>query len=144
MTFEGEIKVAKMSSFSSDYQTLIKHIFPLYFLFELLLFNEFENSICKFMLFFQFCNHLFSVDSRIEERKLRFKAETLHGTKRKGGESLWSGSANLLPFRGRGKDWTGVVLKSIMGFFTEARRENNRPYHSFQIFFLFIGRELTT
>ena len=96
MIFEGEIKDAKMSSFSSDYQTLIKHIFPLYFLFELLLFNEFENSICKFMLFFQFCNHLFSVDSRIEERKLRFKAETLHGTKRKGGESLWSGSTNLV------------------------------------------------
>ena len=48
------------------------------------------------MLFFQFCNHLFSVDSRTEERKLRFKAETLHGTERKGGESLWSESASLV------------------------------------------------
>ena len=53
---------------------------------------QFANSC----FFFQFCNHLFSVDSRIEERKLRFKAETLHGTKRKGGESLWSGSTNLV------------------------------------------------
>ena len=53
---------------------------------------QFANSC----FFFQFCNHLFSVDSRIEERKLRFEAETLHGTKRKGGESLWSGSANLV------------------------------------------------
>ena len=32
---EGEIKDAKMSSFSSDFQTLIKHSFPLYFLYEL-------------------------------------------------------------------------------------------------------------
>ena len=35
--FEGEIKDAKMSSFSSDIQTLIKHYFPLNFLYELLM-----------------------------------------------------------------------------------------------------------
>ena len=29
---EGEIKDTKMSSFSSDFQTLLKHLFPLYFL----------------------------------------------------------------------------------------------------------------
>ena len=29
---EGEIKDVKMSSFSSDFQTLRKHLFPLYFL----------------------------------------------------------------------------------------------------------------
>ena len=37
MILEGEIKDAKMSSFSSDFQTLIKHWFPLYFLYELLM-----------------------------------------------------------------------------------------------------------
>ena len=30
MLLEGEINNAKMSSFSSDLQTLIKHLFPLY------------------------------------------------------------------------------------------------------------------
>ena len=35
--FEGEIKDAKMNSFSSDIQTLIKHQFPLNFLYELLM-----------------------------------------------------------------------------------------------------------
>ena len=35
--FEGEINDAKMSSFSSDIQTLIKHSFPLNFLYELLM-----------------------------------------------------------------------------------------------------------
>ena len=34
---EREIKVAKMSSFSSHFQTLIKHYFPLCFLYELLM-----------------------------------------------------------------------------------------------------------
>ena len=34
---EGEIKDVKMSSFSSDFQTLIKYDFPLYFLYELLM-----------------------------------------------------------------------------------------------------------
>ena len=34
---EGATKDAKMSSFSSDFQTLIKHLFPLYFLYELLM-----------------------------------------------------------------------------------------------------------
>ena len=37
MILEGEIKDAKMSSFSSDFQTLIKHLFPLYFLYEFLI-----------------------------------------------------------------------------------------------------------
>ena len=36
MILEGEIEDAKMSSFSSDFQTLLKHYFPLYFLYELL------------------------------------------------------------------------------------------------------------
>ena len=35
--FEGEIKDAKMNSFSPDIQTLIKHQFPLNFLYELLM-----------------------------------------------------------------------------------------------------------
>ena len=37
MILEREIKDAKMSSFSSDFQTLIKHFFPLYFLNVLLM-----------------------------------------------------------------------------------------------------------
>ena len=37
MILEGEIKDAKMTSFSSDFQTLIKHLFLLYFLYELLM-----------------------------------------------------------------------------------------------------------
>ena len=37
MILEGEIEDAKMSSFSSDFQTLLKHYFPLYFLYELLM-----------------------------------------------------------------------------------------------------------
>ena len=38
MILEGEIKDAKMSSFSSDFQTLIRHFkFPLFFLYELLM-----------------------------------------------------------------------------------------------------------
>ena len=36
MILVGEIKDAKMSSFSSDFQTPIKHLFPLYCLYELL------------------------------------------------------------------------------------------------------------
>ena len=36
MIFEGEIKDAKTSSFSSDFHTLIKHNFPLYFCHELI------------------------------------------------------------------------------------------------------------
>ena len=34
---EGEIKDAKMSCFPSDFQTLIKHEFPWYFLYKLLM-----------------------------------------------------------------------------------------------------------
>ena len=37
MLLEREIKNAKMSSFSSDLQTFIKHLFPLYFLYESLM-----------------------------------------------------------------------------------------------------------
>ena len=37
MILKGEIKDAKMSSFSSDFQTLIKHEFLLCFLYELLM-----------------------------------------------------------------------------------------------------------
>ena len=37
MILEGEIKDAKMSSFSSDFQTRIKHSFPLHFHHELLM-----------------------------------------------------------------------------------------------------------
>ena len=38
MILQGEIKDAKMSSFSSDFQTFIKQLtFPLYFLYELLM-----------------------------------------------------------------------------------------------------------
>ena len=37
MILEGEIKDAKLSSFSSDFRTHIKHWFPLYFLYELLM-----------------------------------------------------------------------------------------------------------
>ena len=37
MILEGEGKDAKMSSFSSDFQTLIKHYFSLFFLYELLM-----------------------------------------------------------------------------------------------------------
>ena len=41
ITFEGEIKDAKMSSFSSDIQTLIKHLIS--FEFSLWIINEFEK-----------------------------------------------------------------------------------------------------
>ena len=37
MILAGEIKDAKKSSFSSDFQTLIKHSLPLYFLHRLLM-----------------------------------------------------------------------------------------------------------
>ena len=37
LILEGEIKDTKLRSFSSDFQTLIKHWFPLYFLYELLI-----------------------------------------------------------------------------------------------------------
>ena len=37
MILERELKDAKMSSFSSDFQTLVKHQFPLYFRYELLM-----------------------------------------------------------------------------------------------------------
>ena len=34
MILEGEINDAKMSSFSSDFQNLMEHLFPSYFLYE--------------------------------------------------------------------------------------------------------------
>ena len=37
LILEGEIRDAKMRSFSSDFQTLVKHSFILYFLHELLM-----------------------------------------------------------------------------------------------------------
>ena len=37
MILEGEIKDAKMSRFSFDFHPLIKHQFPLYFVYELLM-----------------------------------------------------------------------------------------------------------
>ena len=37
MILRGEIKDAKMRRFSSDFQTLIKRLFPLYFLYDLLM-----------------------------------------------------------------------------------------------------------
>jgi len=43
MILEGEIKDAKMSSFSSDFQTLIKHYFTS-FVFSLWIINKFEKS----------------------------------------------------------------------------------------------------
>ena len=36
MILDGEIKDAKVSSFSSDFQTLIKLLFPVYFLYKVL------------------------------------------------------------------------------------------------------------
>ena len=44
MILEGEIKDAKMTSFSSDFQTLIKNLFLLYFLYELLMSLRIEFS----------------------------------------------------------------------------------------------------
>ena len=41
MILAGEIKDAKKSSFSSDFQTLIEHSLPLYFL--QIIINEFEK-----------------------------------------------------------------------------------------------------
>ena len=62
---EGEIKDVKMSSFSSDFQTLIKYDFPLYFLYELLmsLRMNFERLLASFekpqfqsvLIFFTVC-----------------------------------------------------------------------------------------
>ena len=43
MILEGEIKDAKMSSFSSDFQTLIRR-FKISFIFSLWIINEFEKS----------------------------------------------------------------------------------------------------
>ena len=46
MILDGEIKGAKMSSFSSDFQTLIRH-FKISFVFSFWIINEFEKSHFK-------------------------------------------------------------------------------------------------
>ena len=48
MTLQGEIKDPKMSIFSSDFQTIIKHLFPLYF-FSII--NEFEEEFSNTVSF---------------------------------------------------------------------------------------------
>ena len=56
---EGQIKDAKMSSFSSDFETLIKHKFPLYFLYELLRsLRRFDTSFSglSFSMMYVFCD----------------------------------------------------------------------------------------
>ena len=47
MILEREIKDAKMSSFSSDFQTLVKHQSPLYFRCELLMSLRSEDEDMK-------------------------------------------------------------------------------------------------
>ena len=101
---------------------------------------QFANSC----FFFNFAIIYFQLIQELKKENFDLKLRLYMEQKEKEVSHCGVGVLIWLPFRGRGKDWTGVVLKSIMGFFTEARRENNRPYHSFQIFFLFIGRELTT
>ena len=63
---EEEIKDAKMSSFSSDFQTLIKHSFPLYFLYALLMslrstdsvrFTQLWSKHCQFREYYFILNH---------------------------------------------------------------------------------------
>ena len=49
MILQGEIKDPKMSIFSSDFQTIIKHLFPLYF-FSII--NEFEEEFLNTVFFF--------------------------------------------------------------------------------------------
>ena len=48
MILQGEIKDPKMSIFSSDFQTIIKHLFPLYF-FSII--NEFEEEFLNTVFF---------------------------------------------------------------------------------------------
>ena len=101
---------------------------------------QFANSC----FFFNFAIIYFQLIQELKKENFDLKLRLYMEQKEKEVSHCGVGVLIWLPFRGRGKDWTGVLLKSIMGFFTEARRENNRPYHSLQIFFLFIGRELTT
>ena len=49
MILDWEFKGAKMSRFSSDFQTLIKHWFPLYFLYELLMSLRKQCMLLVFM-----------------------------------------------------------------------------------------------
>ena len=49
MILDWEFKDAKMSRFSSDFQTLIKHWFPLYFLYELLMSLRKQCMLLVFM-----------------------------------------------------------------------------------------------
>ena len=48
MILQGEIKDPKMSIFSSDFQTIIKHLFPLYF-FSII--YEFEEEFLNTVFF---------------------------------------------------------------------------------------------
>ena len=59
MILEGEIKDAKVISFSSDFQTLIKLLFSLYFPYELLmsLSRTFQELPLKFKDFSRLCKH---------------------------------------------------------------------------------------
>ena len=96
------------------------------------------------MLFLQFCNHFFQLIQELKKENFDLKLRLYMEQKEKEVSHCGVGVLIWSPFRGRGYDWTGVELKSIMEFFTEVQRENNRPYHSLQIFFLFNGREPTT
>ena len=64
---KGEIKDAKMSSFSSDFQTLIKLHFPLYFLQELLmsLRRTFQELPLKFKDFSRLCKPWNHTNNRV-------------------------------------------------------------------------------
>ena len=72
MILEGEIKDAKMTSFSSDFQTLIKHNF--FFIFSLYIINEYESFNSK--LFPSF--NLEMIFTHFRERRAGIKA--LYGT----------------------------------------------------------------
>ena len=67
MILEGEIKDAKMTSFSSDFQTLIKHNF---FIFSLYIINEYESFNSK--LFPSF--NLEMIFTHFRERRAGIKA----------------------------------------------------------------------
>ena len=102
MIFEREIKDPKMSSFSSDFQTLIKHYFPLYFLYELLLFKEFENLICKLMLFFNFAIIYFQLIQELKKENFDLKLRLYMEQKEREVSHCGVGVLIWSPFRGRG------------------------------------------
>ena len=94
---------------------------------------QFANSC----FFFNFAIIYFQLIQELKKENFDLKLRLYMEQKEKEVSHCGVGVLIWLPFRGRGKDWTGVVLKSIMGFFTEARRENNRPYHSLENFLPF-------